>query len=261
MIAGARSRTASISQDTDYVILQSNPLMHWVPVPDEPDSTDDSSLDSITLHPIHRSSSQRSIASRCSIKSSCSQKHGVVKRPTSLLISAPSSPKATRNNQEDQSKRRSSRKSIQSLTEELQIVVPVPNVPTTKTGKLNKLKEKLLSGNKSQQLQELGGKEAVHTTEPQQQDSDGESTPLVSELSSPSNSMSDNAVSQLLTSPEGGDFSPSNKQHPNAGGELAIDIDFGDSISLMVKESSKDTRLLALSRQDAQDWENPETPV
>lgn len=264
-----RSRTSSFSQDTDYIILQSNPLLRWVPTPDEPDSTDDSSIESLTLHPIHRTNSQRSITSRCSIKSSCSvnqkipSKHKTSSRPTSLLISPTASPlpirlaKSIDDNFTDENKvqqkgRKTSitktRRSSSSVGEEISIPVPV----TSAKSKFGRLKEKLLSSKSQPTEQQVTTGEA---------ESDGESTPLVSELSTPTHS---NSFDQTPSSPDYNTFSPSSNASglhnysKIVGEEHIIDVDCSDSMVLSSQESSSGR---SLSRQDAKDWENPETPV
>ena len=249
----------------DYVLLQSNPIHHWVPITDEfENSTDESSIDSLTLHPIHRSSSQRSITSRCSIMSTCSAnqkpqtKYKKSSRPQSLLISPPPSPGAVRlsksidNNFEVQSGRRRSSTSkpsrfSSSIGEEISILVPVHAKNSSKIGRF---KEKLMSGKsqKTEQQTNIGD------------ESDSESTPLVSELSTPTHSNSDNCLDQTPSSPENNSFSPStnaSKLH-HYGGEHVVEMDSIDSFGLISQESSSGR---SLSRQDAQEWENSETPV
>lgn len=309
-----RSRASSVSQETDYVILQSNPLLHWVPISDEADddTSTDSSLDSVAVPTIHRSSSQRSISSRCSIISSCSvnnyktpptsllhqksSKQVTVRRPSSLLISPPSSPRSTsRSKSTDDynnygsvdvltSSKRSPkpRRSTTSLSEEITISIPVPVTTTSSSSgrsKLSRLKDRILSGGKSQQQQQLQqqqqqqhGESAptslpVSPTNVTEEGEDGESTPLVSELSSPSLSNSD-SVFKGVTSPEEGScdsLSPDptiiKSQHPGTSTELHES--FIGSIGFLVRESTSSSSNggRGLARQNAQEWENPETPV
>ncbi|OXU24596.1 hypothetical protein TSAR_000048 [Trichomalopsis sarcophagae] len=288
----ARSRASSVCQDTDYVILQSNPLLHWVPVSDDPgddDTSSDSSLDSMTLPPIHRTSSQRSISSRCSIASSCSvnhyrspaaaalhQKSAAAKqsrRPSSLLVSPPASPRpASRSKSTDDygsdtlatSSKRSlgPRRSTSSLSEEITISIPVPNTAAIGLGKLSKLKERLLNKSPQQPQQLQQGETAVV------EDSDGESTPLVSELSSPSHSNSDSVFKAASPEDESSDsLSPIDsttiKNLHRGGNHSSTEVleHYVDSVGLVVHESASSSfGSRSLSRQNAQDWENPETP-
>ncbi|XP_016843312.1 kinase D-interacting substrate of 220 kDa B isoform X3 [Nasonia vitripennis] len=289
----ARSRASSVCQDTDYVILQSNPLLHWVPVSDDPgddETSSDSSLDSMTLPPIHRTSSQRSISSRCSIASSCSvnhyrspaaaalhQKSAATKqsrRPSSLLVSPPASPRpASRSKSTDDygsdtlatSSKRSlgPRRSTSSLSEEITISIPVPHTAAIGLGKLGKLKERLLNKSPQQPQQLQQGETAVV------EDSDGESTPLVSELSSPSHSNSDSVFKAASPEDESSDsFSPIDsttiKNLHRGGNHSSTEVleHYVDSVGLVVHESASSSfGSRSLSRQNAQDWENPETPV
>lgn len=275
------------------MILQSNPLLHWVPVSDDPgddETSSDSSLDSMTLPPIHRTSSQRSISSRCSIASSCSVNHyrspaaaalhqksaaaKQAKRPSSLLVSSPpSSPRpASRSKSTDDygsdtlatgSKRSlGPRRSTSSLSEEITISIPVPNTTVTGLGKLTRLKERLLNKSPLQQQQLQQGETAVV------EDSDGESTPLVSELSSPSHSNSDSVFKGASPEDETSDsLSPDSTTIKNlhrGGNHSSTEVieHYVDSVSLVVHESTSSSfGSRSLSRQNAQDWENPETPV
>lgn len=304
-----RSRASSVSQETDYVILQSNPLLHWVPISDDAgddDTSTDSSLDSVTMPSIHRSSSQRSISSRCSIISSCSVNHYktpptsllhqkpskqvTVKRPSSLLISPPSSPKSTsRSKSTDDynnfgsvdvlaSSKRSPnpRRSTTSLSEDITISIPVPIVATSSSSvqsKFSRLKDRLLSGGKSQQQQhqhQQHGESApasvpvspTNVTE----ESDGESTPLVSDLSSPSLSNSDSVFKGASPDEESCDsLSPDptiiKSHHPGSSTELHESYIGSIGLSFRESTSSSSNGGRGLARQNAQEWENPETPV
>ncbi|XP_076680396.1 ankyrin repeat-rich membrane spanning isoform X3 [Andrena cerasifolii] len=251
--------SAAAAQDTDYVILQSNPLLHWVPVNDEPETSDDSSLES-TVH-IQRTNSQRSIASQRSVRSACSfgrkepRKGGgnSASRPASLFVSPPASPRlAFRSKSTDEnyvannsvplkpsiSTPIKKRRSTSTLNEEIVISIPVPN---TSLEKLAKLKDRLMG---------------TLPASPAAGESDEESTPLVSELSTPTHSQSD-SVFRHDCSEENSSSISSNKSLPRDG-ERAIDVDYSDTVSLMVRESS---HVRFLSRQDAEEWDNPETPV
>lgn len=302
-----RSRASSVSQETDYVILQSNPLLHWVPVSDDAnddDTSTDSSLDSVAMSTIHRSNSQRSINSRCSIISSCSVNHYktpptsllhqksskqvTVRRPSSLLISPPSSPRSTsRSKSTDDynnygsvdvltSSKRSPkpRRSTSSLSDEMTISIPVPVTATSTSSGLSRfsrLKDRLLSSGRSQQQQHQQPGDSAQTTVPVSppnvtEESDGESTPLVSELSSPSLSNSDSVFKG--TSPDGescDSLSPDptiiKSQHPGTSTEMHES--YIGSIGFLVRESTSSSSNggRGLSRQNAQEWENPETPV
>ncbi|XP_076230105.1 ankyrin repeat-rich membrane spanning isoform X1 [Nomia melanderi] len=251
--------TSAAAQDTDYVILQSNPLLHWVPVNDEPETSDDSSLES-TVH-LQRTNSQRSIASQLSTRSTCSfgrkdsKKAGsnaASSRPASLFVSPPPSPRpAFRSKSTDEnyvanniplrptiSTPIKKRRSTSTLNEEVVISVPVAN---SSLEKLSKLKDRLMG---------------TLPTSPAPGESEDESTPLVSELSTPTHSQSD-SVFKHDYSEENSSSVSSNKSLPRDG-ERSIDVDYPDTVSLMVRESS---HVRFLSRQDAEEWDNPETPV
>ncbi|XP_076173301.1 ankyrin repeat-rich membrane spanning isoform X4 [Ptiloglossa arizonensis] len=247
------------AQDTDYVILQSNPLLHWVPVNDEPETSDDSSLES-TVH-LQRTNSQRSITSQLSTRSVCSfgrrdpKKGGGnanTSRPSSLFVSPPPSPRpAFRSKSTDEnyvanniplkptiSSPTKKRRSTSTLNEEIVISV---SVPTSSLEKLTKLKDRLMGT-----LPASSGPG----------ESEDESTPLVSELSTPTHSQSD-SVFKHDCSEENSSSISSNKSIPRDG-ERSVDVDYSDTVSLMVREPS---HVRFLSRQDAKEWDNPETPV
>nr|XP_033335869.1 kinase D-interacting substrate of 220 kDa isoform X2 [Megalopta genalis] len=251
--------TSAAAQDTDYVILQSNPILHWVPVNDEPETSDDSSLES-TVH-LQRTNSQRSIASQRSIKSTCSfgrrdlRKDGgnaTSSRPSSLFVSPPPSPRpAFRSKSTDENyvanniplkptlpTSMKKRRSTSTLNEEVVLSVPVPN---SSLEKLSKLKDRLMG---------------TLPTSPAPGESEDESTPLVSELSTPTHSQSDSVFKHDYSEENSSSIS-SNKSLPRDG-ERSIDVDYSDTVSLMVRESS---HVRFLPRQDAEERENPETPV
>ncbi|XP_061940332.1 kinase D-interacting substrate of 220 kDa isoform X3 [Apis cerana] len=257
------SLSGSIStapQDTDYVILQPNPLLHWVPVNDEPETSDDSSFES-TVH-LQRTNSQRSITSQLSTRSACSfgrkdlKKSGAnstSSRPASLFVSPPPSPRpAFRSKSTDEnyvvnnmpmkstiSTPIKKRRSTSTLNDEIVLSVPVPN---SSLEKLSKLKDRLMG---------------TLPVSPAPGESEDESTPLVSELSTPTHSQSD-SVFRHDCSEENSSSISSNKSLPRDG-ERSIDIvDYSDTVSLMVRESS---HVQFLSRQDVEEWDNPETPV
>lgn len=243
------------------MILQPNPLLHWVPVNDEPETSDDSSFES-TVH-LQRTNSQRSITSQLSIRSACSfglkelKKSGgnsASSRPASLFVSPPPSPRpAFRSKSTDEnyvannipmksaiSTPIKKRRSTSTLNDEIVLSVPVPN---SSLEKLSKLKDRLMG---------------TLPASPAPGESEDESTPLVSELSTPTHSQSD-SVFKHDCSEENSSSISSNKSLPRDG-ERSVDVvDYSDTVSLMVRESSSHVRFL--SRQDAEEWDNPETPV
>ncbi|XP_047348706.1 kinase D-interacting substrate of 220 kDa isoform X3 [Vespa velutina] len=226
-------RVAS-TQDTDYVLLQTNPLFHWVPVNNERESSDDSSCDS-TIH-LHRANSQHSIASQRSTRSTCS--HGRSRslrrtgshcnsRPSSLFVSPPPSPRpAFRSKSTDEnyvgnniplkpttslysSKKR---RSVSTLSDDTiptisTSAIPI-NVPHASLEKLSKLKDRLIGTTSSTSA---AG------------DSDDESTPLVSELSTPTHSQSDSVFRNEYSPDNSSDISAdSNKSLPHSSERSAI---------------------------------------
>ncbi|XP_076638415.1 ankyrin repeat-rich membrane spanning isoform X1 [Colletes latitarsis] len=249
---------ATASQDTDFVILQSNPHLHWVPVNDEPETSDDSSLES-TVH-LQRTNSQRSITSQLSTRSVCSfgrrntrrdAGNANTSRPSSLFMSPPPSPRpAFRSKSTDEnyvanniplkptiSTPIKKLRSTSTLNEETVSV----SVPNSNLEKLTKLKDRLMGT--------LPASSAPG-------ESEDESTPLVSELSTPTHSQSD-SVFKHDSSEEHSSSISSNKSLPRDG-ERSVDIDYSDTVSLMVREP---LHVRFLSRQDAEEWDNPETPV
>ncbi|CAD6208425.1 GSCOCG00003437001-RA-CDS, partial [Cotesia congregata] len=245
----------SITPDTDYVLLQPSPIYHWVPVPDEPESSDDSSQGSTTQ--LHRSSSQRSVTSQRSIRSTYSIGNrgkkkptttSTATRPTSLRISPTASPRPAYRSKstdeyptnETQTNSNNMRHSTPTITDEIRIIVPT--VPTN-LDKLSKLKDRLIGTTSSSP--------SLHACE-----SDDESTPLVSELSTPSHTQSDSVFTHAM-SPESDDQSPLSMKSLPQTGEHAVDMEYCDSMGLVIHESD----MKPLSRQNAEDWDNPETPV
>lgn len=240
-------RVASTTQDTDYVLLQTNPLFHWVPVNNERESSDDSSCDS-TIH-LHRANSQHSIASQRSTRSTCS--HGrsrslrrtgshcnsttISSRPSSLFVSPPPSPRpAFRSKSTDENyvgnniplKPTSSsiysakkRRSVSTLSDDTvptisssSSAIPI-SVPHASLEKLSKLKDRLIGGTTSATSAAVG-------------DSDDESTPLVSELSTPTHSQSDSVFRHEYSPDNSSDISAdSNKSLPRTSDRSAIITD------------------------------------
>ncbi|XP_011499343.1 PREDICTED: kinase D-interacting substrate of 220 kDa isoform X2 [Ceratosolen solmsi marchali] len=294
----ARSRTSSLSQDTDYVILQSSPLLQWMPMSNEPEnggSSSDSSLNSGNLLPIHRSNSQRSINSRCSVISSFSSNHYktpltntmyqrnsekqlLTRRPSSLVISPPSSPRCSSKSKfsteyavsdlmlVNSSKHSNSTQRSNSSGQEFVISISVPNISTPSTcfnssgfSKLTRLKEKLLNTSKSHY------KEASIESVKIDRVTNDESTPLVSELSRSMNSTVDNIFkctklnienSESLSFDSLAKNSFENAEHANLD-----ELNYYPLQKNLVLESNSPSGNHPLSRQNAQDWENPETPV
>ncbi|KAL0100895.1 hypothetical protein PUN28_019347 [Cardiocondyla obscurior] len=243
--------------DTEYVLLQASPLFHWVPVNDDLGSSDESSHDSTVF--LQRTNSQRSIASQRSTRSACSHKtlkrsgSNISTRPSSLFVSPPPSPKpAIRSKSTDErcignnislkttsmaasTKRRSS----STLNEE--IVIPVP---TSSLDKLSKMKDRLIGTTSTARSPVPAG------------ESDDESTPLVSELSTPTHSQSD-SVFRHDCSAENSSSPSSNRSLPRDG-ERHIDFDYCDTMSLVIRES---LNAQSPSRHDAKIWDDTETPV
>ncbi|XP_025602086.2 kinase D-interacting substrate of 220 kDa B isoform X3 [Athalia rosae] len=267
-LAGGHPASLSITSvpETEFVMLQGSPLLHWQPVFGDPDTSDESSQDS-TSH-LHRSSSQHSIISQWSTRSACSQSNlnhkqrtnRMRSRPTSLLISPPPSPRpAFRSKSADESSAADSipMKPIFSLSlnshqensklnvEPTVSISAASSVSATSLEKLTKLKDKLM---KTLPLSPVDGDD---------QGCDDESTPLVSELSTPTRSFSD-STQHGFSPAESSDASPaSNKSLPH-GGERSVTIDYPDTLDLVIRETS--TKRF-LSRQDAKDLDDPETSV
>lgn len=263
-VLGGRPRSLSITTapDTDYVLLQPSPIYHWVPVHDEPESSDDSSQDSMTN--LHRSNSQRSLTSQRSVKSTYSygnrtrkRSTNVNSRPSSLLISPPASPRpAYRSKSTDEYSANNvatkqtpsapvmsnTRHSTPTIADDITITVPVA---TTNLEKFTKLKDRLMGTTVPTSHQPLAAA-----------DSDDESTPLVSELSTPSHTQSDSVFIHAL-SPTSDLSSASIKSLPQTG-ERSADVDDYDTVSLVIHESM-DSR--SYTRQNAEEWDSPETPV
>ncbi|XP_032676963.1 kinase D-interacting substrate of 220 kDa B isoform X3 [Odontomachus brunneus] len=254
--------------DTEYVLLQASPLYHWVPVSDEPGSSDDSSHDSTVF--LQRTNSQRSIASQRSTKSACSHKplkrtgSNISTRPSSLFVSPPPSPKpAFRSKSTDEKymgnniplKTTSSssssatclkkKRSISTSTSNDEVAISI-QVPTSSLEKLSKLRDRLIGG-------------GVQNSPAHGGESDDESTPLVSELSTPTHSQSDSVFRH--ESAENSSSPSSNRSLPRDGERCCVELDYSDTVSLVIWESSGDAR--PQSRQEPADnhWNNTETPV
>ncbi|XP_011877239.1 PREDICTED: kinase D-interacting substrate of 220 kDa isoform X3 [Vollenhovia emeryi] len=240
--------------DTEYVLLQASPLFHWAPVNEDPGSSDESSHDSTVF--LQRTNSQRSVASQRSTRSACSHRalkrsgSNISTRPSSLFVSPPASPKpAIRSKSTDErcmgnialkttlssvsTKRRS------SLTLNDEVVIPMP---TCNVEKISKLKDRLLGT--TPRSPAPGG------------ESDDESTPLVSELSTPTHSQSD-SVFRHDCSAENSSSPSSNRSLPRDG-ERRVDLNYSDTVSLVIRESSN---AQSPSRHDAKIWDDTETPV
>ncbi|XP_051176452.1 kinase D-interacting substrate of 220 kDa isoform X4 [Leptopilina boulardi] len=271
-----RSRTSSITApDTEYVILQSNPLLHWIPVQDDLESIDDSSQDS-NSQIMRCSDSQRSIISQISVKSNssygrlqnCSKNNSVnniiCSRPSSLLISPPASPrpafrsKSTDDNcynindqiSQNYQKINSTPNIIDQQESPKTISIPIP---TSSLGKFSKIKDCFIGSSSS-------SSSIAANRQIGDESDDDESTPLVSELSSPSHSNSDNVFRNDVSPCDSNDFSQSSGRSlsKSGGGGQSCDIEDLESMSLMARDNSR-TKLL--SRQKAENWDNPETPV
>lgn len=243
--------------DTEYVLLQASPLFHWVPINDEPGSSDDSSHDSTMF--LQRTNSQRSITSQRSTRSACSHKtlkrsgSNISTRPSSLFISPPSSPKpAIRSKSTDErcmgknisqkitpSSVSIKRRSSSTFNDELVI-----SVPTSSLEKLSRLKDRLIGTAPTAGSPATGG------------ESDDESTPLVSEMSTPTHSQSD-SVFKHDCSAENSSSPSSNRSLPRDG-ERRIDLDYSDTVSLVIRESSN---AQSQSRHNTKTRNDTETPV
>lgn len=225
------------------MLLQSSPLFHWVPVQDEPESSEEGSIDSTTR--LHRSGSQYSIASQRSIISSCSQslKSGKKSdRPSSLFISPPPSPRAPNitvkvNDVECVPRKR---KSTVIFNEE--IAIPIPSTYSASSEALDKLRER----DSETQLQSP---------------SDDESTPLVSELSTPTHSTSEGVFK--YNSSQASPTSVHSVSAVNHGGERcsAIEVMHSNSMGVIVRESATDRSHIRRQNANVEDWDNPETTV
>jgi len=236
------------------VLLQASPLFHWVPINDEPESSDDSSHDSTIF--LHRTNSQRSITSQRSTRSVCSHKtlkrtgSNISTRPSSLFVSPPPSPKpAFRSKSTDEkymgnniplkttSVPIKTRCSTSILNDEVIITVPVPK---SSLEKLTKLKDRLIGNAPTNSPAPTG-------------ESDDESTPLVSELSTPTHSQSDSVFRHDCSAENSS--SPSSSRSLPRDGERCMTVDYSDTVNLVIRES---LNVRSLHRQN---WDNPETPV
>ncbi|XP_044007245.1 kinase D-interacting substrate of 220 kDa B isoform X2 [Aphidius gifuensis] len=253
-LADCRPRSHSITRapDTDYVMLQPSPIYHWVPVTDEFESSDSSSQDSVYRH--------SSITSQQSTRSTLSTSRQNLKkktnnnnfnnRPRSLLISSPpSSPKPpNRSKSTDDTLQTTvncpNTNVESSINNEIIINIPVTTVTTTQLNydKFGRMKDCLMND------KSISNQVGIST------DSDDESTPLVSELSTPSHAHSH------TFSPDFQDRQLSLSLHSlnQRSYERSVNDDYCDAVSLIIHESS-DTRLL--ERQNAEDWDSPETSV
>ncbi|XP_018394084.1 PREDICTED: kinase D-interacting substrate of 220 kDa [Cyphomyrmex costatus] len=240
--------------DTEYVLLQASPLFHWIPISDEPGSSDDDS----TMF-LQRTNSQRSITSQRSTRSACSHKtlkrsgSNISTRPSSLFVSPPSSPKpAIRSKSTDEkcmgnnisqktmpSSVSIKRRSSSTFNDEVVI-----SVPTSSLEKLSRLKDRLIGTAPTAGSPALGG------------ESDDESTPLVSEISTPTHSQSD-SVFKHDCSAENSSSPSSNRSLPRDG-ERRMNLDYSDTVSLVIHESSN---AQSQSRHNVKTWDDTETPV
>ncbi|XP_025154108.1 kinase D-interacting substrate of 220 kDa B isoform X1 [Harpegnathos saltator] len=260
---------ATTIPDTEYVLLQASPLYHWMPVSDEPGSSDDSSHDSTVF--LQRTSSQRSITSQRSTKSTCSHKQPLKRtgsnlstRPSSLFVSPPPSPKpAFRSKSTDDrymgnniplkitslssSVPAKKKRSTSTSTANDEVVISM-QVPTSSLEKLSKLRDRLIGSN-VQGSPAPGG------------ESDDESTPLVSELSTPTHSQSD-SVFRHDCSAENSSSPSSNRSLPRDGERCCIEVDYSDTVGLVILESlSSGARPRSRHEPTDDHWDNPETPV
>ncbi|KYQ48723.1 hypothetical protein ALC60_12229 [Trachymyrmex zeteki] len=242
--------------DTEYVLLQASPLFHWVPINDEPGSSDDSSHDSTIF--LQRTNSQRSITSQRSTRSARSHKNlkrsgsNISTRPSSLFISPPSSPKpAIRSKSTDErcmgnnisqkttpSSVSTKRRSSSTFNDEVMI-----SVPTSSLEKLSRLKDRLIGTAPMAGSPAHGG------------ESDDESTPLVSEMSTPTHSQSDSVFKHDCSAENS---SPSSNRSLPRDGERHVDLDYSDTVSLVIRESSS---AQSHSRHNAKSRNDTETPV
>ena len=187
---------------------------------------------------LQRTNSQRSITSQRSTRSTCSHKtlkrsgSNISTRPSSLFISPPSSPKpAIRSKSTDErymgknisqkttpSSVSTKKRSSSTFNNEVMI-----SVPTSSLEKLSRLKDRL-----------IGTAPTAGSSAPGE--SDDESTPLVSEMSTPTHSQSD-SVFKHDCSAENSSSPSSNRSLPRDG-ERRVDLDYSDTVSLVIRESS-----------------------
>lgn len=206
---------------------------------------------------LQRTNSQRSVTSQRSTRSACSHKtlkrnsSNISTKPSSLFVSPPSSPKpAIRSKSIDErctgnnvplnttsSSVSNKRRSSATLNDEVVI-----SVSTSSLEKLSKLKDRLI-GTTSQLPVPVG-------------ESDDESTPLVSELSTPTHSHSD-SVFRHDCSAENSSSPSSNRSLPRDG-ERHTDLDYSDTVNLVIRESSN---VQSPSRHSVKIWDDTETPV
>lgn len=231
-------------------MLQPSPIYHWIPVTDEFESSDSSSQDSTAYR--HSSiTSQQSIRSTLSTSNQNLKKktnNNYNNRPRSLLVaSPPSSPKPPYRSKSTDETLQTTVKFINNNNNyptvessvNNEIIIDVPAITTQLNyDKYDRIKDCLLS-NKSTTNQ--AGTSA---------DTDDESTPLVSELSTPSHAFSPDYQNRQL--------SLSLHSLNQRSYERPVNDDYCDAVSLIIHETS-DTRLL--ERQNAEDWDSPETSV
>lgn len=212
-----------------------------MPVTDEFDSSDSSSQDSTVYRHNSITSQQSTRSSRQNLKKKTNNNFN--NRPRSLLISSPpSSPKPPNCSKSTDDTLQTAVNCPNTNVESSinnEIIINIP-VTTTKLNndKFDRMKDCLMN-DKSTSNQ-------VGTSA----DSDDESTPLVSELSTPSHAFS----------PDFQDRQSSLSLHSlnQRSYERSVNDDYCDAVSLIIHESS-DTRLL--ERQNAEDWDSPETSV
>jgi hypothetical protein len=263
--------------------------------PEDGVSSSDNSLDSGSLQSIHRTNSQRSINSHCSVLSKLSasyykippidtvhqensEEQLLTRRSSSLLISPSSSLQLTTRSKSindygvddfllvDSSKCSSCiRHSSSSDGQDFVISIPVPDTSASSTdsssgglNKFTKLKEKLFNVSRST-YQEVPI-ESIETG----QNIDGESTPLVSKLSRPSHSTANKVFKTINPNIDNSLFLASTTTSSLKANELAnlkrLDY-YTVPLDSVLQESNSSSGSHSLSRQNAQDWENPETPV
>ncbi|XP_011701700.1 PREDICTED: kinase D-interacting substrate of 220 kDa [Wasmannia auropunctata] len=248
------------AHDTEYVLLQASPLFHWVPINEDPVSSDDSSHDSTVF--LQRTNSQRSVTSQRSTRSASSHKNlkrsgsNISTRPSSLFISPPPSPKpAIRSKSTDERCMGNNNASLKTASPS---VMPakrrssstfdevVISVPTSSLEKLSKLKDRLIGA--APTLTRSPGA-------PGGGESDDESTPLVSELSTPTHSQSDSVFKHDCSAENS---SPSSNRSLPRDGERRVGVDYSDTVSLVIRES---LNTQPPSRRDAKARDDTETPV
>lgn len=127
-----------------------------------------------------------------------------------------------------------------------EVVISI-QVPTSNMEKLSKLKDRLIGGG-------VPGSPAAGG------ESDDESTPLVSELSTPTHSQSD-SVFRHDCSAENSSSPSSNRSLPRDSERYCVDLDYSDTASLVILESSNARPVSQQGSVGDNLDENPETPV